>query len=66
MRQKDACRGLQEEGSTTTPFDMMLSNHISRYRVAMGAVRGAVLVNERVALGAIELNSNCNEPQRVI
>jgi len=49
--------GYREEGSTTTPFDMMLRNHVSRYHVAMEGVRGATVVNERVALRAMELNS---------
>ena len=48
--------GYREEGSTTTPFDMMLRNHVSRYHVAGEAVRGAALFNERVALRSMELN----------
>jgi xylulose-5-phosphate/fructose-6-phosphate phosphoketolase len=62
--------GYREEGSTTTPFDMMLRNHVSRYHVAVEAVRGAALVNERVALRAMELNSELQskikQAQRVI
>ncbi|KAF2457710.1 putative D-xylulose 5-phosphate/D-fructose 6-phosphate phosphoketolase [Lineolata rhizophorae] len=34
-------QGYQEEGSTTTPFDMMLLNKVSRYDVAEAALRGA-------------------------
>ena len=49
--------GYREEGSTVTPFDMMLRNHVSRYHVAMRAVRGATFVNEREALRAMELSS---------
>ena len=49
--------GCREEGSTTTPFDMMLRNRVSRYHIAMEAVRGAALVSERVALRAMELSS---------
>jgi len=33
--------GYQEEGTTTTPFSMMLCNEASRFHVAMAAVRGA-------------------------
>jgi xylulose-5-phosphate/fructose-6-phosphate phosphoketolase len=33
--------GYREEGTTTTPFSMMLVNHTSRFHVAMAAVRGA-------------------------
>jgi len=48
--------GYREEGSTTTPFDMMLRNHVSRYHVAGEAVRGAALFNERIALRSMELS----------
>ena len=44
--------GYSEEGTTTTPFDMMLSNGVSRYHVAAAAVRGGSLVNKRVAVDA--------------
>ncbi|KAK2051989.1 XFP domain-containing protein [Colletotrichum caudatum] len=40
--------GYREEGSTTTPFDMMLLNCVSRYDVAIGALKGAAEVNEKV------------------
>ena len=33
--------GYNEEGTTTTPFSMMLLNNCSRFHVAMAAVRGA-------------------------
>lgn len=39
-----------EEGSTTTPFDMMLVNEVSRFHVARAAVRGGSIRNERVRL----------------
>jgi len=37
-----------EEGSTTTPFDMMLMNEVSRYHVAKSAVKAAALKNDTV------------------
>lgn len=40
----------REEGSTMTPFDMMLRNHVSRYHVAEAAIRGAAIRNERVRI----------------
>jgi xylulose-5-phosphate/fructose-6-phosphate phosphoketolase len=40
----------REEGSTTTPFDMMLRNGVSRYHVMEAAIRGAARCNEKVAL----------------
>ncbi|KAF2002390.1 D-xylulose 5-phosphate/D-fructose 6-phosphate phosphoketolase [Amniculicola lignicola CBS 123094] len=42
--------GYREEGSTTTPFDMMLLNHVSRYHVMEYALRGGAEVNEKVRL----------------
>ncbi|KAI5304481.1 hypothetical protein KEM55_000049, partial [Ascosphaera atra] len=39
-----------EEGSTTTPFDMMLCNHVSRYHVAKAAVKGGSRHNDKVKL----------------
>ncbi|TDZ34364.1 putative phosphoketolase [Colletotrichum spinosum] len=40
--------GYREEGSTTTPFDMMLVNCVSRYDVAIRALKGGAEVNEKV------------------
>ncbi|EEH20258.2 hypothetical protein PABG_02517 [Paracoccidioides brasiliensis Pb03] len=39
-----------EEGSTTTPFDMMLANRVSRFHVAQAAVRGGAVRNEGVRI----------------
>jgi len=47
-----------EEGSTTTPFDMMLRNGTSRYDVAIRAVQGAAERNERVRMDSHELVGN--------
>jgi xylulose-5-phosphate/fructose-6-phosphate phosphoketolase len=47
----------REEGSTTTPFDMMLRNHVSRYHVAQAAIQGGAQRNERVRLDMHELLS---------
>ncbi|KAF5499123.1 putative phosphoketolase [Colletotrichum sp. SAR11_57] len=52
--------GYREEGSTTTPFDMMLVNCVSRYDVAIRALKGGAEVSEKVkarldgAIGEIE------------
>ena len=40
----------KEEGSTTTPFDMMLRNSVSRYHVIGAAIKGAAKHNSQVAL----------------
>lgn len=49
--------GYMEEGSTTTPFDMMLVNRTSRYHVAQAAVHGAARRNEKVQIESHELQS---------
>ncbi|KAF7950739.1 uncharacterized protein EAE97_002291 [Botrytis byssoidea] len=40
----------KEEGSTTTPFDMMLRNEVSRYHVMEAAIKGGAKGNKKVAL----------------
>lgn len=40
----------KEEGSTTTPFDMMLRNGVSRYDVMEAAIKGGAKGNPKVAL----------------
>ena len=46
-----------EEGSTTTPFNMLLMNRTSRYHVAMQAIKGAAKTNEKVRVRLHELMS---------
>ncbi|KAK7732075.1 hypothetical protein SLS57_001055 [Botryosphaeria dothidea] len=45
----------REEGTTTTPFDMMLANRVSRYHVALAALEGAEKLNADVRLNFVEL-----------
>ncbi|KAL9100199.1 MAG: hypothetical protein Q9163_004395 [Psora crenata] len=47
-----------EEGSTTTPLDMMLRNKVSRYHVAEAAIKGAAIRNEKVRLDMHETLSS--------
>ena len=47
-----------EEGSTTTPLDMMLRNGVSRYHVAEAAIRGAAKRNEKIRLSMHETLSS--------
>ncbi|MEO8970235.1 MAG: phosphoketolase family protein, partial [Ktedonobacteraceae bacterium] len=47
--------GYQEEGTTTTPFDMNVRNGTSRYQVASQAIRLAAAHNPRVAVRASAL-----------
>ncbi|KAJ6018860.1 hypothetical protein N7499_009958 [Penicillium canescens] len=49
--------GYIEEGSTTTPFDMMLVNRVSRFHVAQHALRGAAKHSEKVRVRQPELNA---------
>ncbi|GMF68663.1 unnamed protein product [Aspergillus oryzae] len=52
--------GYIEEGSTTTPFDMMLVNKTSRFHVAQAAIKGAAKRNEKVQLREQELSTELN------
>ncbi|KAL4074769.1 XFP N-terminal domain-containing protein [Scleroderma yunnanense] len=49
--------GYREEGTTTTPFDMMLCNETSRYHLAATAVRAGALYNNKVSTVAHDLAS---------
>lgn len=48
----------REEGTTTSPFAMMLLNNTSRYHVAAAAVRGAAPTNPRVEVDAHVVTAN--------
>lgn len=48
-------RGYTEQGSTTTPFDMVVLNHMSRYHLAIEALRRS----RRIPDGAHELTGYC-------
>jgi xylulose-5-phosphate/fructose-6-phosphate phosphoketolase len=49
--------GYREEGTTTTPFDMNVRNHTSRYHLIIQAIRLAASFNQKVAARASELVS---------
>jgi xylulose-5-phosphate/fructose-6-phosphate phosphoketolase len=51
--QRITVESYREEGSTTTPFDMMLLNHVSRYHVMEYALRGGAKSNEKVSAGLV-------------
>ena len=40
-------RGFNEEGTTTTPFDMVVRNGMSRYHLCMEALRRVPRMRER-------------------
>ena len=50
-------RGYREQGTTTTPFDMVVLNEMSRYHLAIEALRRA----PAAPAGAAELNEHCRE-----
>ncbi|KAK6511623.1 hypothetical protein TWF481_000533 [Arthrobotrys musiformis] len=50
-------QGYSEEGTTTSPFDMMLRNKVSRYHVCAHAIRSAALQNPKIAVRQQELVS---------
>jgi xylulose-5-phosphate/fructose-6-phosphate phosphoketolase len=49
-------RGFNEQGTTTTPFDMVVLNEMSRYHLALEALRRA----PRRPAGAAELEEHCH------
>jgi xylulose-5-phosphate/fructose-6-phosphate phosphoketolase len=48
-------RGFNEQGTTTTPFDMVVMNRMSRYHLALEALRRA----RRAPAGGVELEKHC-------
>jgi xylulose-5-phosphate/fructose-6-phosphate phosphoketolase len=50
-------RGFEEQGTTTTPFDMVVLNRMSRYHLALAALRHA----RRVPQGGEELAAHCRQ-----
>ena len=47
--------GFSEQGTTTTPFDMVVLNEMSRYHLVLNALRRA----RRIAPGALALERHC-------
>ena len=50
-------RGFSEEGTTTTPFDMVVRNRVSRFHLIMDALNNT----RRVPPGAAELSAWCEQ-----
>jgi xylulose-5-phosphate/fructose-6-phosphate phosphoketolase len=50
-------RGFDEQGTTTTPFDMVVLNRMSRYHLALDALRHA----RRIPQGGEELAAYCRQ-----
>ena len=53
-------RGYNEHGTTTTPFDMVVLNEMSRYHLVLDALSRT----RRVPLGAAELEQHCDHMLR--
>jgi xylulose-5-phosphate/fructose-6-phosphate phosphoketolase len=53
-------RGYEEEGTTTTPFDMVVRNQISRYHLCVEALRRA----RRAPIGGETLEEHCHDMLR--
>ena len=50
-------RGFNEQGTTTTPFDMVVLNRMSRYHLVLEALRRS----RRAAEGGVELARHCEQ-----
>jgi xylulose-5-phosphate/fructose-6-phosphate phosphoketolase len=50
-------RGFNEQGTTTTPFDMVVLNHMSRYHLATAALRRATRIRGQSPSLVAELES---------
>lgn len=57
-------RGFREQGTTTTPFDMVVLNGMSRFHLAALALRHAALPPARVAALTAELEARTDEAVR--
>jgi xylulose-5-phosphate/fructose-6-phosphate phosphoketolase len=54
-------RGFNEQGTTTTPFDMVVLNHMSRYHLASEALRRVPRVRPQAGRFIAELDSLINK-----
>jgi xylulose-5-phosphate/fructose-6-phosphate phosphoketolase len=50
-------RGFNEQGTTTTPFDMVVLNGMSRYHLAMAAIKRSSRIRPQAPALITELNS---------
>jgi xylulose-5-phosphate/fructose-6-phosphate phosphoketolase len=57
-------RGFNEQGTTTTPFDMVVLNGMSRYHLASLAVKFSRVPTERVAALRSELSARVDDSVR--
>ncbi|MGZ3371992.1 MAG: phosphoketolase family protein [Gemmatimonadaceae bacterium] len=57
-------RGFNEQGTTTTPFDMVIMNQMSRYHLAALAIQFGMPAGERATALLAELNRRIEEAVR--
>jgi xylulose-5-phosphate/fructose-6-phosphate phosphoketolase len=58
--------GYHEEGTTATPFDMLMRNRVSRFHVAQAAVSGAAERNPTIKLGMHEILSSIQHDMKKV
>ncbi|MBO1325726.1 phosphoketolase family protein [Acetobacter sp. TBRC 12305] len=58
--------GFQEEGTTTTPFDMTVLNHLDRYHLVLNAIRQVPTLAARAAYAAQAMRDKLVEHRRYV
>jgi xylulose-5-phosphate/fructose-6-phosphate phosphoketolase len=59
-------RGYKEEGTTTTPFDMVVLNNLDRFQLALDAIRRIPRLADRVAAEAARYDTTMQRHKRYI
>jgi xylulose-5-phosphate/fructose-6-phosphate phosphoketolase len=59
-------RGYKEEGTTTTPFDMVVLNNLDRYQLALDAIRRIPRLADRVAAETARFEATMQRHKRYI
>jgi len=59
-------RGFMEEGTTTTPFDMVVLNNMSRFQLAMEAVRRVPHIQQKAEAFIVHCENKLNEHKQYI
>ena len=59
-------RGYKEEGTTTTPFDMVVLNNLDRYQLALDAIRRIPRLAGQVAAETARFNATLQRHKRYI
>jgi xylulose-5-phosphate/fructose-6-phosphate phosphoketolase len=59
-------RGYKEEGTTTTPFDMVVLNNLDRYQLALDAIRRIPRLADRVAAESARYETTMQRHKRYI